>query len=146
MTIKLTTQQIINALDNQVYPNWPWERVLDGYVYSDGELADAKAAARFLESWRSGRLWSVDEFYGLMYHHVNGRYQSAAEIGAIRAHEEHGDGNITDERLAEIISSDEKAAEYVTERPGSHCFTDTDGTVLVLSGLAAGIETQPWED
>lgn len=146
MTIKLTAQQILDVLDTQAYPNWPWEKVIENYVYAEEEFGDAKAAARFLANWRPGRQWEAKEFYGLMYHHVNGRYESAAELGAIRAHEEHEDGNITDERLAEIIASDESAAAFATNQPGTYCFTDVDGTVLALSGLSAGIEIEPMEE
>jgi hypothetical protein len=141
MTLKLTTEQIIKDVENGEYPDDDaWEDALTDYIDGVEEPADAQGAARFLEHWRPGRRWTAAEFSGLMTNHFTGRWPSAAEIGAIRAHEDHEDGDITDERLAEILASDKSAAAYVTEKPGSHCFTDVDGTVLTFNGLSAGIE------
>jgi hypothetical protein len=142
MTIKLTTEEIITYVAEGMYPDDAWDDVLFNYVEGSEAPEDAQGAARFLESWRPGRRWTASEFGGLMDTHFTGRWPSAVEIGAIRAHEDHEDEVITDERLAEIIASDESAAAYVTEKPGSYCFTDIDGTVLTFGGLSAGIQEE----
>jgi hypothetical protein len=140
MSLKLTTQQIIEHVDAQTYPDDAWEDALLDYIDGVENPADAQGAARFLEHWRPGRRWTAAEFRGLMDNHFSSRWESAAAVGATRAYEDHEDEAITDERLAEILKSDETAAAYVTRDPGSYCFTDTDGTVLTFNGLSAGIE------
>lgn len=145
MSAKLTTQQIIDALESKAHPDHSWELALDPYAYSPSEAKNAKAAARFLEEWQPGRTWEADEFHGLMFNHYNGRWSSAAAYGAIHAHGRQVDGIISKETLDHIIDSNESADAYARSLSGVRYYEDDDGAVLIFLRLFHGIIRKPLE-
>lgn len=136
MTIKLTTQQIIYAIENQRYPSWAWEETIETCTgLREEEMADAVASARFLEKFQPEEKWTANDFRRLLTHHLIGRWYSLADYGVVRAREEFEDGNLTERRLKEILDSKVEAATYGAHEAGTHVFTDTTGEVLIFTKL-----------
>jgi hypothetical protein len=148
--MELTTEQIIQYIEKGVVPpDWAWECAIDAAVRHNGER-DAADAARFLERLEPCKVWRADEYHGLMQHHFTSRWVSAAEIGAIRAHEKFQDRveNLDPEdeqykrcakKLAERTASDEAAEGFIRSIIGTYVFDCPDGTVLTFDGIFAGV-------
>lgn len=136
MTVKLTPAQIAEVLNSGAYPSPEWEGAIEDCtgMCEQGER-DVITATRFLEQWYPGETWHAREFRKLMYAHYAGRWPSAAEIGTIRASEDHEDGKITDHRWNLVRASDDAASEYLRQTPGCKIFEDTDGSVLTFNDL-----------
>jgi hypothetical protein len=152
--MNLTTEKIIASViayteDEVTPPDWAWECAIESAVSQSGER-DAADAARFLEHLEPCKEWTAEEYHGLMHHHFTGRWVSAAEIGAIRAHEKFQD--LTEKldpedeqykrcvaRLAERTASDEAAEKFVRSIIGTYVFDCPDGTVLTFDGIFAGV-------
>jgi hypothetical protein len=157
MSENLTPDQILQYLNGDLELNdWHWEEAADNAI-NGSERRDAEDAARFLEKLQPGRSWSVDEYNGLMHHHFTGRWTSAAEIGAIRAHEKYedlkeryaGDPSQLDRieaQLARRTASDEAAEQYLRTNVGTYVFDCADGTVLTFDRIFNGtIDEEPIE-
>lgn len=152
MSRKLTTERIIQHITNATIPGeWEWEAALEHAVEDGWE--NAADAARFLEQLHPGRLWSAEEYHGLMYHHLTGRWTSAAEVGHIRAGDRHEDmveaanGNTlmlgrADRLHNDRTSSDAAAVAYLHSMPGTHVFECANGTVLTFNDIVNGVITE----
>ncbi len=132
----LTTEKIIKSIETGRYWSWLWEEAIETTTgLTEEDTRDAISAMKFLEQWQPGGSWSASEFRRLMSHHFTSRWPSAAEIGVIRAHEEHEEGRIGDQDLARITESDAASEKYLRDIAACHVFTDEDGSVLTFDGL-----------
>lgn len=148
MSKNLFTGQIIHLIVNDIVPaEWAWESALESACEIPEDAVDG---ARFLEKLEPGRSWSAAEYHGLMYHHFTGRWDSAVEIGRIRAAEAHeemtlaANGNTLEAGQADRLfdartASDEAAEKYLRNIFGLHVFEAADGTVLTFDGIVGGV-------
>lgn len=138
--VRLSTDQIILAVTNDHYPSQEWQDRIEAYTSGrEEETDDAITSARFLESWSPGQKWSAREFAGLLNNHLTMRWLTAAHYAIVRAREEHEDGNISDERLAEITKTDDACIKWARGESGVHFFEDTDNSYVIFTDLHASI-------
>lgn len=146
--MNLTTKQIIDYIERGIVPPWwEWESAIESAMSDDP--VDAADAARFLEKLEPDRTWSAAEYHGLMFHHLSGRWESAAVIGRMRAGEEQEDGlekyagdESKTDRIkaiyAQRTASDEAAEKWIRGRIGTMVFDCPNGTVLTFDGIFNG--------
>lgn len=152
MSKKLTTGQIVHIIKENIDPeDWAWEMAIEQAVNNgDTGTEDATDAALFLEKLDPGKAWSAEQYHGLMYHHFTGRWESAAHIGAIRAHEKYdelaekyADDPVNLTRIATDrdlrVASDEAAEKWIRSLAGTYVFDTGDGTVLTFDRIFGGI-------
>lgn len=135
--IKLTTHQIIKAIENGKYPNWEWEETIEGSTgLRTDDTRDAVSAARFLEQWMPGEKWTATDFSNLLGRIEGGRWNSIVECGAARARDDYEDGKIGEALLNAVNASNVAAASYVMDgNPSTHVYMDDDGSVIVFGNL-----------
>jgi hypothetical protein len=120
----LTTQQIIDAVDGKLDAGEDWEDIFL-YLNMTGNEEDEKllmkAAARFLESHRPGARWTSENFHQLMDLEAGGIWDSAEELGRLRAHDDLEDGVITVAEYDKIRAENGWEA-YCQRKPGYYIF------------------------
>lgn len=130
---KLTTQQIINAIDNADSESEEWEDVFSDVNIagnSDDDLLILVAAANFLEEWSPGQTWTAHQFKTLLG--KIGMWNSAEELGRIRAQEEVEDELITEQDYSKI-GTENRWAAYSHHAPGQHIHPVPEKSGAIIS-------------
>jgi hypothetical protein len=136
--IRLATTTIARCIVTGRYPSYRWEVAIEPHVLGSKEdRSNLLSGLKFLEERHPGEKWDAAEINGLMFHHCTSRWESAEAIGAIRAHEDHEDGKLSDAGLCEVLASKEAAENYLKAK-GTEIYEDKDGTVVTFDGLIDG--------
>lgn len=149
--MRLTVSEIAYYITNDVVlAAWPWEHAIESAMGEGWEAA--VSAALFLEKLTPGKAWRADEFYGLIYNHFTGRWDSAVEIGMIRARESYEDAKERyaanpaalancKRRFEERTASVETAEKYIRnlQSQGTHVFDCLNGGVITFDKLFGGV-------
>lgn len=140
MSKSLTTQQIIDAVDGKLAVSDDWLDVFE-YMNITGSDVDEplfmKSAARFLESQRPGARWTTENFHQLVGEYsAGGIWDSAEELGRMRAEEDLEEGIITQAAYDKVAAENGWEA-YAHHKPGQYIFPieGKPGAVISIVGL-----------